>query len=436
MRTLLTTFAAVGVAAAGSPVLADTSDTAIAALVAQESPRVVAWRRDFHQHPELSNHETRTADIVAEHLRRLGLEVRTGVAKTGVVAVLEGGRPGPIVALRADMDALPVVERVDVPFRSTVTTTYRGETVGVMHACGHDAHTAILMGVAEILAGLRAELPGKVMFIFQPAEEGPPEGEEGGAPLMLKEGVFARLKPDAIFGLHVFSTLPVGTIGYRPGSFMAGSDGFRLVVDGRQTHGARPWAGIDPIVVSSQIVSALQSVVSRQIDLTLNPAIVTVGTIRGGTRGNIIPDSVEMTGTIRTYDPAQRSDVLARVERMAVRTAEASGATAKFTLSGRPNPVTWNDPALTRRAVPTLARIAGEGRIREIGLQTPSEDFSFFAREVPSLFFFVGVAKPGVPASEIADNHSPLFHIDEDALPVGVRALTQLAVDYLTGRMQ
>jgi len=423
-------------AAAGAAAPADTGDAAIAALVAKEMPRVVTWRRDFHQHPELSNREMRTSGIVAEHLRRLGLEVKTGVAKTGVVAVLEGGRPGPTVALRADMDALPVVEKADVPFRSTVTTTYQGDTVGVMHACGHDAHTAILMGVAEILTGLRADLPGKVLFIFQPAEEGPPDGEEGGAPLMLKEGVFANGKPDALFGLHVFSTLPAGEIGYRPGPFMAGSDGFRLVVTGRQTHGARPWAGLDPIVVSSQIISALQTVVSRQIDLTQNPAIVTVGTIRGGTRGNIIPDTVEMRGTLRTYDPAQRTDVLARVERTVTHVAAASGATAKFELTGRPNPVTSNDTALTQRAVPTLARVAGEGRLREIGLQTPSEDFSYFAREVPSLFFFVGVARPGEPAGGIADNHSPLFYIDESALPVGVRALTQLTVDYLTGRMQ
>lgn len=436
MKVLLTGFAVTVAAVASAAGAAGTGDAEIAALVAKETPRVVAWRRDFHQHPELSNRELRTSGIVAEHLRRLGLEVRTGIAKTGVVAVLVGGRPGPTVALRADMDALPVVERTDVPFRSTVTTSYRGETVGVMHACGHDAHTAMLMGVAEILASIRADLPGKVMFIFQPAEEGPPEGEDGGAPLMLKEGVFAGTKPDAVFGLHVFSTLPAGEIGYRPGPFMAGSDGFRLLVTGRQTHGARPWAGIDPIVVSSQIVSALQTVVSRQIDLTLNPAIVTVGTIRGGTRGNIIPDSVEMTGTLRTYDPAQRADVLGRVERTATHIAAASGATAKFELTGRPNPVTWNDPALTQRAVPTLTRVAGEGRIREIGLQTPSEDFSYFAREVPSLFFFVGAAKPGVPAAEVADNHSPLFYVDESALPVGVRALTQLAVDYLTGRMQ
>lgn len=428
--------AALAAGAASASALAGTSDVDIAALVAKENARVVAWRRDFHQHPELSNRELRTSGIVAEHLKRLGLEVTTGIAKTGVIAVLEGGKPGPTVALRADMDALPVAEKTDVPFRSTATATYQGETVGVMHACGHDAHTAILMGVAEILAGMRAELPGKVMFIFQPAEEGAPDGEEGGAPLMLKEGLFASTKPDALFGLHVFSTLPAGTIGYRPGAFMAGSDGLRIVVHGRQTHGARPWAGLDPIVVSAQIISALQTVVSRQVDLTENPAIVTIGTVRAGTRGNIIPEAVEMRGTIRTYDPAQRTDVLARVTRTATRIAEASGATAEVQFGATPNPVTRNDPALTLRAVPTLTRVAGEGHIREIGLQTPSEDFSYFAREVPSLFFFVGVAKPGVPANEVADNHSPLFYVDESALPVGVRALTQLTVDYLTGRMK
>lgn len=428
--------AALAAGAASASALAGTSDADIAALVAKENARVVAWRRDFHQHPELSNRELRTSGIVAEHLKRLGLEVTTGIAKTGVIAVLEGGKPGPTVALRADMDALPVAEKTDVPFRSTATATYQGETVGVMHACGHDAHTAILMGVAEILAGMRAELPGKVMFIFQPAEEGAPDGEEGGAPLMLKEGLFASTKPDALFGLHVFSTLPAGTIGYRPGAFMAGSDGLRIVVHGRQTHGARPWAGLDPIVVSAQIISALQTVVSRQVDLTENPAIVTIGTVRAGTRGNIIPEAVEMRGTIRTYDPAQRTDVLARVTRTATRIAEASGATAEVQFGATPNPVTRNDPALTLRAVPTLTRVAGEGHIREIGLQTPSEDFSYFAREVPSLFFFVGVAKSGVPANEVADNHSPLFYVDESALPVGVRALTQLTVDYLTGRMK
>lgn len=415
---------------------ASIDDPAIAGLVAKETPRVIAWRRDFHEHPELSNREVRTAGIVAQHLRRLGLAVQTGVAKTGVVAVLEGGRPGPTIALRADMDALPVIEQTDVPFRSKVTTTYRGETVGVMHACGHDAHTAILMGVAEILTGLRADLPGRVVFLFQPAEEGAPEGEEGGASLMLKEGAFTKHKPEAVFGLHVHSMLRAGEIGYRSGAFMAGSDSFRMVVTGRQTHGARPWMGIDPVVVSAQIVTALQTIVSRQVNLTDNPAIVSVAVVKGGVRHNIIPDSVEMLGTIRTFDPAQRTDVLERVQRTASHVAEASGASATFELLGMPNPVTYNDPALTARAVPTLTRIVGGDRMRQLGLQTPSEDFSYFAREAPSLFFYVGVARPDAAAADIAENHSPLFYVDEDALPVGVRALTQLTIDYLTGKMQ
>lgn len=434
MRTLPVVIAAL---AAGTFVHAATPDDAtIAALVEKETPRVVTWRRDFHQHPELSNREVRTSGIVARHLRSLGLEVETGIAKTGVVAVLEGGRPGPTIALRADMDALPVVEQTNVPFRSTVTATYRGETVGVMHACGHDAHTAILMGVAEILSGLRAELPGRVVFLFQPAEEGAPEGEEGGASLMLKEGVFRKHEPEAVFGLHVHSLLPTGLIGYRAGAFMAGSDSFRLTVTGRQTHGARPWMGVDPVVVSAQIVSALQTVVSRQIDLTENPAIVSVAVVRGGVRHNILPDSVEMLGTIRTFSDAQRSDVLARVERTASRIAEASGASASFELFGVSNPVTYNDPDLTGRALPTLERVVGAGHLVPLTRQTPSEDFSYFAREVPSLFFIVGVAPPGAKPEDIAENHSPLFYVDEDALPVGVRALTQLSVDYLTGKMR
>ena len=392
-------------------------------------------RRDFHQHPELSNREVRTAGIVAQHLQRLGLEVQTGVAKTGVVGVLEGARPGPTIVLRADMDALPVIEQTDVPFRSTVTTTYRGEQVGVMHACGHDAHTAILMGVAQILAGLRAQLPGKVVFLFQPAEEGPPEGEEGGAPLMLKEGVFERHPPAAVFGLHVHSMLPAGEIGYRPGAFMAGADTFRLTVTGRQTHGARPWMGVDPVVVAAQIVTALQTVVSRQVDLTLNPAIVSVAVIRGGVRHNIIPDSVEMLGTIRTFSDAQRAAVLASVERMATNVAAASGASAMFELTATPLPVTYNDPALMQRTAATLSRVVGAERMKPLAVQTPSEDFAFYGREAPAVFFWIGAARPGADPATVAENHSPLFYIDERALPVGVRALAQLAVDYLTGTM-
>jgi amidohydrolase len=414
---------------------AGTDDAALAAMVEKVNPAVVAWRRDFHQHPELSNRELRTAGIVAKHLQGLGLEVQTGVAKTGVVAVLEGARPGPTIVLRADMDALPVTEQTDVPFRSTVTTTYRDETVGVMHACGHDAHVAILMGVAEILTRLRAQLPGKVVFLFQPAEEGPPEGEEGGAQLMLKEGVFARHQPAAVFGLHVHSMLPAGEIGFRPGAFMAGADTYRLTVTGRQTHGARPWMGIDPVVVAAQIVTSLQTVVSRQVDLTLNPAIVSVSVIRGGVRHNIIPGSVEMLGTIRTFSDAQRAEVLESVERIATHVAAASGASAKFELTAMPLPVTYNDPALMQRTAATLARVVGSDNMKPLAVQTPSEDYAFYGREAPAVFFWIGAADPGADPATVAENHSPLFHVDERALPVGVRALTQLAVDYLTGTM-
>lgn len=421
------------VAGAAGAVGAD--DATLAALVEKVNPSVVAWRRDFHQHPELSNREVRTSAIVAKHLQGLGLEVQAGVAKTGVVAVLEGARPGPTIVLRADMDALPVIERTEVPFRSTVTTTYRGEQVGVMHACGHDAHTAILMGVAEILTGLRAQLPGKVVFLFQPAEEGPPEGEEGGAALMLKEGVFARHKPAAVFGLHVHSMLPAGEIGYRPGAFMAGADTYRLTVTGRQTHGARPWMGVDPVVVAAQVITSLQTVVSRQVDITLNPAIVSVGVVRGGVRHNIIPDSVEMLGTLRTFSDGQRTEVLESVQRIATHVAAASGASAKFELTASPLPVTYNDPVLMQRTAATLARVVGRDNLKPLTVQTPSEDYSFYGREAPAVFFFVGAADPGADPATVAENHSPLFYVDERALPIGVRALTQLAVDYLTGTM-
>lgn len=425
--------AAATAAAFVPPAAAQVSDQELAKRIGKENPQIIEWRRDFHEHPELSNREVRTSGIVAAHLKKLGLQVETGVAKNGVVAVLEGGRPGPTLALRADMDALPVTEQVDVPFRSRVTAEYRGETVGVMHACGHDAHTAILMGVAQVLSDVRKELPGRVIFIFQPAEEGPPPGEEGGARLMLKEGVFDRHKPDAIIGLHVHSMLPAGTVGYRPGAFMAGSDTWRMVVTGRQTHGARPWTGIDPIITAAQIVNSMQTIVSRQVDISAHPAVVTVGMIRGGVRFNIIPDTVEMMGTIRNFDPAQREQILASVKLMAAKVAEANGATATFELTQAPNPVTYNNPQLTLNSVPTLQRVLGKENVREAGLVTASEDFSYFAREVPGLFLFVGIVPPGLEPSKIAENHSPLFYVDERGIEVGARALTQLAVDYLNG---
>ncbi len=395
--------------------------------------KVIAWRRDIHQHPELSNREFRTAKLVAEHLAALGFDVETGVAHTGVVALMKTGKPGPTLALRADMDALPVTERTDVPFRSTAKSNYRGEEVGVMHACGHDAHTAILMGLAEALSRARSRLRGNVLFIFQPAEEGAPPGEVGGASLMLEQGLFDRYKPDATIGLHVTSNLPTGIIGYRSGPLMAGSHSWRIVVTGRQTHGARPWGGTDPIVVSAQIVNALQTVVSRQVDITANPAVVSVGAIKGGVRNNIIPDSVEMLGTIRTFTDEQKQAVVASIRRIVENTAAASGASASFTLDERFNPVVYNNPALTDRLLPSLRRVAGEANVRQIPLVTGAEDFAYYARAVPSFFFFVGVTPPDQSPLTAPSNHSPSFYVDEAGLPVATRAFAQAAVDYLMG---
>ena len=420
-------FGAMLVAPGATAPLGARADAALAKL----EPRIIEWRRDLHRYPELSNREFRTSKIVAEHLKKIGLVVYTGVAKTGVVAVLEGGRPGPTIALRADMDGLPVVERNDLPFRSQETTTYRNETVGVMHACGHDVHTAVLMGIAEAFAGMKSDIPGKIVFFFQPAEEGPPAGEEGGAPLMIKEGVLERHRPEAVFGLHVFADMPTGMIGYRGGPLMAGSDSYRILVKGRQTHGARPWGGIDPIVVGAQIVNALQTVVSRQTDIAAHPAVVTVGAIKGGIRHNIVPDEVEMIGTIRTFDAQQRSTMLANIERLVTQTAAASGATATFELDPGSNPVVRNDPALTERVLPALRRVAGAQNVRNVPLVTGAEDFAFFAEKLPSFFFFVGVTPPGPGLLTAASNHSPLFVVDEAAIPLAARAFANVALDYL-----
>jgi amidohydrolase len=388
---------------------------------------VVAWRRDLHEHPELGNQEFRTAAIVAEHLESLGMEVRTGVGKTGVVGVLRGG-DGPVVALRADMDALPVTELVDLPFASKVRAEYRGEEVGVMHACGHDNHVSILMGVAEVLAGMGDDLPGTVKFIFQPAEEGTPDGSVGGAELMIMEGAFENPRPDVVFGLHVFP-FPVGTIATRPGGLMASSDYYRIVVNGRQTHGAVPWAGVDPIVTASQVVLGLQTIVSRQLDATKTPSIVTVGKIEGGVRNNIIPETVELVGTIRTFDADTRLDIHDRIERTATNIAAAAGASADVEIDMGYG-VTRNDPDLYRRMAPTLRSVAGDGFI-EAQQTTTAEDFSYFANEVPGLFLFLGVA-PDDPEL-VYPNHSPRFYADERALPLGVRALTALTLDYMAG---
>jgi amidohydrolase len=404
--------------------------TEIDRLTSQVTPKVVAWRRDIHQHPELGNREFHTSKLVAAHLRSLGLEVREGVAHTGVVGVLRGGKPGPVVALRADMDALPVTEPPGLPFASSERTTYNGLDVGVMHACGHDNHTAILMGVAEVLSGVKTQLPGTVIFIFQPAEEGAPAGEEGGAKMMLAEGAFDNPRPNAVFGLHVWPG-PVGRIAYSPHAFMASADGYTIVVHGRGTHGAIPWAGVDPIATSAQIVTGLQTIVSRQVNLTTGAAIVTVGTIHGGVRANVISDSVVMTGTLRAFDSTTRRILSERVKRTAEDIAQSAGATADVEIVPG-YPVTINDPALVARMLPTLKSVTGDTNVVEIPPVTVSEDFSYFEQRVPGFFFFLGVTSPDIDWHTAPVNHSPKFTADERALPTGVRALSHLAVDYLT----
>ena len=402
-------------------------------LASAVTPEVIANRRWLHEHPELSNREVQTGQYLADKLRAMGYAVQTGVAHNGVVAVLKGSKPGPVVALRSDMDALPVAEQVDLPFASKVKTTFDGKDVGVMHACGHDAHMGILLGAAKVFAQMKAELPGTVKLIFQPAEEGAPKGEEGGAALMIKEGVLTSAPvPKVIFGLHVLTEFESGTLAYRPGGLMASADDLDIVVHGKQTHGAIPWNGVDPIVVASQIVLGLQSIVSRQINITRAPAIVTIGKIDGGVRGNIIPDSVTMKGTLRSFEPSDRDQLRVAVTRTAQNIAAASGATADVEVGGETAyPVTYNDPALTAQMVPTLARLVPKDKLILTPPQTVSEDFSFFQQEIPGLFVFVGVRKPGASKDEYAANHSPRFKVDEDGLGLGVRTLVNLTVDYM-----
>jgi amidohydrolase len=396
-------------------------------------PKVVALRRILHQHPELGNREVQTSKLLADRLRALGYEVRTGVAKTGVVGVLRGGKPGPVVALRSDIDGLPVTEDTGLPFASTERAQFNGREVGVMHACGHDFHMAMLMGAAEVLAGMKSDLPGTVKIIFQPAEEGAPAGEEGGADVMVKEGVLENPKVDDIFGLHVGITpLEAGSISFRPKGIMAASDTFSITVRGRSTHGAMPWAGIDPIVVSAQIVLGLQTIISRQTDLTTAPAVLTVGTIEGGNRFNIVPDEVRLTGTIRTFDADMQKRIHDGVTRTAEHIAAAAGAKADVKIEIG-NPVTWNDPALTDRMTPSLRRVAVGTFNPNAQVTTTAEDFSAYQKQVPGLFFFLGVAPKGSAPASWAANHSAKFNPDESALITGVRALASLAVDYLVG---
>ena len=425
-RTLIAASAAscIGLAGLAGPAAAQ-APSPVDELSAAIEDKVIGWRRDIHQNPELGNRETRTAGLVAAHLKALGYQVTEGVGATGVVAVLQGGLPGPVVALRADMDALPVEEKVDLPFASKVRAEWNGEEVGVMHACGHDAHTAILMGAAEVLAGMQDTLPGVVKLIFQPAEEGTPPGETGGARRMLAEGAFDDPKPDVIFGLHVMTAMNTGAIGYRSGPILASSDTFDLTVTGKQTHGAIPWAGIDPIVIGSQIVLGFQTIPSRQLDVTNQPAVVTVGTFRAGTRYNIVPGEAEMTGTVRTYDEDMRAFIKQRMQETASLIAQSGGGTAELTFREDGYATTINDPELTEMMIPSLEKVTG-ATVAMVPKATPSEDFSFFAQQVPGLFVLIGATPPGDDPKTAAPNHSPNFMLDEGSLLIGVRTLVNL----------
>ena len=422
-------FGSVLFTAISAPSFASSINTELEQATQSVSEKVITWRRHLHQYPELSNREFETAKYITNHLKSLGLEVQTGVAHTGVVAKLSGGKKGPLIALRADMDALPVTEQVDLPFASKQTSTYRGNEVGVMHACGHDTHVAILMAVAESLVKIKEQLAGEVLFVFQPAEEGAPEGEEGGAELMLKEGLFKQ-KPEAVFGLHVTSSLNTGQIGFREGPLMASEDSFTINVTGRQTHGSRPWNGVDPIVASSQIIMATQTIASRQVDVTKAPSVISFGAINGGIRSNIIPDNVELIGTIRTFDQTMRADIKKRLAKTAELVAESAGAKADVHID-HGYPVTVNNVALTQKMTPTLARIAGADNIITTDLITGAEDFSYYALETPGLFYFLGVTPKDQNAKTAPSNHSPQFYVDESALQLGVESLSQLVVDYL-----
>jgi amidohydrolase len=411
---------------------AQTDYAKVSQLADKIEPKLIAWRRDIHEHPELGNRETRTAELVAKHLQSLGIEVKTGVAKTGVVGILRGGKPGPVVALRADMDGLPVTERNSLPFASKVKSTYNGQEVGVMHACGHDTHVSILMAVAEVLAGMKKDLKGTVKFIFQPAEEGAPVGEEGGAELMVKEGVMENPKVDVAFGLHIDSQTEVGKITYRPGGTMASINDMRIVVKGRQAHGASPWSSVDPIVTAAQIINNLQTIVSRNLNITENAGIVTIGAIKGGVRSNIIPEEVEMLGTLRALSKEDEAMIIDRVKTIVTKTAEANGATVDIKIPWSSKyPITYNDPALTAKMLPSLQKTAGETNVLLVPAETGAEDFSFFAEKVPGLFIFLGGSPKGLDAKKQPSHHTPDFMIDESGLTLGVKAMVNLTLDYM-----
>jgi len=402
---------------------------AIDAAADKIEAQTIAWRRDFHEHPELGNREFRTSKIIADYLRSLGIEVHEGVGKTGVVGILKGGLPGPVIGLRADMDALPITERTPVPFASKVKSTYNGQEVGVMHACGHDSHVAIMMSVASILSGMRKDLRGTVKFIFQPAEEGPPAGEEGGAALMIKEGVLDNPKVDVVFGLHINSSTEAGKIKYRSEGAMAASDWFTVKVHGKGSHGSMPWGGIDPVVVSAQIIEGLQTIISRQTELTKDAAVISVCVVQGGVRSNIIPETVEMTGTIRTLDTAMQRDIHERMRRTVIKIAESAGATAEISIENK-TLITYNDPALVKQMLPSMQRTAGDSNVTWMDAMTGSEDFSFFGARVPSFFFFLGGMKPGQDPHTAFPHHTADFYIDESGFKLGVRTFCNLVFDY------
>ena len=392
-------------------------------------PQVVQWRRHLHQYPELSNREFKTAKYVEDNLRKLGLEIKTGVAKTGVVAVLKGAQAGPVIGLRADMDALPVTERVSIPFASKEKGEYNGSQVGVMHACGHDTHVAMLLGAATVLAGMKDKIKGTIVFIFQPAEEGAPAGEEGGANLMVKEGVMDNPKIDAIFGIHINSQTPIGTIKYRSGAFMASSDWFSIKVKGKQTHGAYPWSGVDPIAVSTQIYNGLQMIVARRSELVKSPVVITVGRINAGVRENIIPEEATMAGTIRVLDAQMQTEVHEKIKQTAEKIAESMGATAEVTIDRR-TPVTYNTPELVKRMLPSLEKAAGKENVTETNWVTGAEDFAFYGAKAPAFFFNVGGMPLDKTPDQAAPHHTPDFFIDDSRLDVGVKAFCNIVFDY------
>ncbi len=395
-----------------------------------EEPKVIAWRRQIHQNPELGNREFKTSQLIADHLRSLGLDVQTGVGKTGVIGILKGGKPGPVIALRADMDALPITERTPVAFASKVTTEYNGAQTGVMHACGHDTHVAILMGTAEVAARVRNELAGTIKFIFQPAEEGAPIGEEGGAALMIKEGAMENPKVEAVFGLHINSKEEAGKLIYCPGAFMASADGFEIVVKGKSTHGASPWLGVDPVVTASLIIVQLQTIVSRMTPLAETPAVVTIGSIKSGNRNNIIPEQAIMTGTVRCFDTKVQMKIHEEIRRIVKNVSEGQGATAEVNIVEDGYPVTYNDPALTEKMIPSLVEAAGASNVALTQKRMGAEDFSFFEKKVPGLFFNLGGRPKSTKPEDAAPHHTPDFYIDESGLIVGVKAFCHIIVNY------